>query len=411
MLNWHRDVKLGIDSDENDLEDFVKIEIIGRRVDLPPDAHELISCAFHFALKAHGKGEDGKPQRRKSGELYIVHPLEVAKIASDGGADADTIAAAMLHDVLEDCKDSVDINDLITKFGENIAAIVETVSDDKFLTANQKLQLAQIRQDSTALAAMIIRLCDRIHNLRTMDVMPEKKRRKKAEETVRIHMAMARIAGLWKFEIELADLALRYLEADDYQEIVQNLNDPDRIKRNRDLVQAVREKLTPAIEQRNISDYSISARPESPYFDVWRRKHGRYNDSRKRGPRYEYQESYDTCWMLLLTGTEEECRALNELIAEKFVYDPKRDKDYFKRHKDNYYRALHRTVSFNGVTVKFQIRTWKSNEGADYGILAHTRYTTYSEKEARDTKMYPEYNEEAYKTENFYQSVMDKNPY
>ncbi len=324
-----------------------------------PEDLKLIRNAYEYAYKKHFS------QKRITGDDYITHPLNVAWILTDVNADAEAVAAALLHDTIEDSDSTYEeIKDL---FGENVAKIVDGVtkinrlkftSDSEQMAANQRKILVGLSSD---VRVLIVKLADRLHNMRTLYVLSEAKQKRKAKETLEILTPVAHRLGMYKLKSELEDLSLRYLNPDAYYDIVEKLN---LKKTERDeAVGKMLDEVSNLLTEHNIT-HEIKGRSKSIY--------SIYNKMNK-GKKFE--DIYDILALRVFVNTEQECYLALGLIHSKYKPVPKRFKDYIAMPKTNLYQSLHTTVfGIDGELFEIQIRTYEMDRIAEYGIASHWSY-------------------------------------
>lgn len=326
-----------------------------------PDADiELITKAFNLANEAH------EGQLRKSGEPYIIHPVAVAKILSELNMDTATICAGLLHDVIEDTKYTYD--EIKEIFGENIANLVDGVTKIKNLNYKKadEAQAENIRKMVLAMSkdirVVIVKLADRLHNLRTLEYMTDEKRYRIARETLDIYAPLAHRLGISKIKWELEDLCLRHLEPNAYYDLVDKVN-KKRKERERDLkkiIDLLTEKLTEACIK-----FSIDGRPKS-FYSIYKKM----KDQNK-----SFDSIYDLTAVRIIVDTVNDCYAALGVVHASWKPVPGRFKDYIAMPKPNMYQSLHTTVISNeGEIFEVQIRTWEMHKTSEYGIAAHWMY-------------------------------------
>ncbi len=327
-----------------------------------PDADlSIVEKAYNFATKAH------EGQYRQSGEPYITHPIEVASILSKMRMDPITVAAALLHDVLEDT--SVTENELKEEFGEEIAFLVESVSKISRIEAKTQLQrqAETIRKMLLAMAqdlrVIIIKLADRLHNMRTLHFIPNPEKRKRiAQETLDIYAPLAHRLGFALVKWELEDLAFREVNPEMYEYIKENVakSREEREEYIKNMIEIVSEKL----KQKGINAH-IEGRPKH-FYSIYK-KMVEQNLS--------FEELYDLIALRIIVDTVDECYTVLGIIHSSWPYIPGRFKDYIAMPKPNMYQSLHTTViGPGGEKVEFQIRTWEMHKIAEEGIAAHWKY-------------------------------------
>ena len=333
---------------------------------LSKEDKKLIRSAFDVAVDAH------KQQRRKSGEAYIFHPIAVAKIvASEIGLDATSIAAALLHDVIEDTKYTA--TDLEQLFGEPVARIVQGLTkiskmpyegDVSLQAENFRKMLLTLNED---IRVIIIKIADRLHNLQTMDAMPTYKQEKIASETLYIYAPMAHRIGLYKIKSELEDLSLKYTEPEIYNDILSKIKDS---KQEQDAyIRAFSKTIKNALNSENLN-YQIKGRPKSIY--SIRRKIVAQNVS--------FDEVYDKFAVRIIYKSNLENEKflawkIYSIVTDNFRPNPVRLRDWISSPKSTGYEALHITVMGpKGKWVEVQIRSERMNEIAEKGFAAHYKY-------------------------------------
>lgn len=330
---------------------------------------KLLDAAMNTAIAAH----DG--QRRASGEEYICHPLSVAAILVEMGMDSETIAAALLHDVVEDT--GMELADLRRDFGEDIAALVDGVTKITKMTFSTKeeQQAENVRKMLLAMSqdirVMIIKLADRLHNMRTSDGWPEQKRRDKAKETMDIYAPLAHRLGIRAAKEELEDLSLRILDPIAYHEIEEALS-LRREERNA-FLQAIQQRISTHLAEYHI-DCDLSGRIKSIP--------GIYRKMYVQGKTLE--EIYDIYAVRVIVDNINDCYNVLGIIHDMFRPLPNRFKDYISTPKPNMYQSLHTTViSKEKIPFEVQIRTWEMHYTAEYGIAAHWKYKLGLQKNSK----------------------------
>ena len=338
---------------------------------------ELIKKAYEFAQQKHFG------QTRITGEDYIQHPLNVALILTGINADSKCIAAALLHDTIEDCEVTTEeIEDL---FGSDVAMLVNCVtkinkikfnSASEQMAANQRKILVGLSED---VRVIIIKLADRLHNMRTLYVLSEEKQKRKAKETLEILTPVAHRLGINKIKSELEDLSLRYLKPDAYYDIVEKLN---KKKSERDeSVGKMLNEVSDLLTEHNIK-HEIKGRSKSIYSI-----YNKLNKGRK------WEDIYDILALRVFVETEQECYIALGLIHSKYKPVPKRFKDYVAMPKTNLYQSLHTTVfGVDASLFEIQIRTYEMDKIAEYGIASHWSYkenkdASYANKDAMEQKL------------------------
>ena len=339
-----------------------------------PDINRITE-AYHFAEKAH----DG--QKRRSGEPYIIHPVAVAQILAEMGMDADSICAALLHDVVEDTP--VTDEEISKKFGETIEQLVDGVTklgqittnkthSDDDATKEERLMLMEQQQSenvrkmflamSRDIRVIIIKLADRVHNMRTLRFMPEEKRRFKARETLEIYAPIAHRLGIRAFKEELEDLAISYLDPVAYKEIATTLE--SQVESRQAFLDDIKKQ---------ISDRVLGEVPNAHISGRIKSVHGIYRKTYMQGRTID--EIYDIYAVRIIVDSVFECYYCLGIIHDMFNPLPGRFKDYISTPKPNMYQSLHTTViGKDGIPFEVQIRTWEMHHTAEYGIAAHWKY-------------------------------------
>lgn len=325
------------------------------------DEVEIIS-AYELAKVNH------QGQKRNSGEDYIIHPLHVAMILADMNMDSATIIAGLLHDTIEDT--SVTYEDIEKKFGKEIAELVDGVTKLKKLNYKSKAekQAENIRKMVLAMAkdirVIIVKLADRLHNMRTLEYMTEAKKIEKATETLEIYAPIADRLGMSRVKWELEDLSLRYLDPDEYYKLVDMVN--KRRKEREELINSIIDTLKVNLERVGIK-CEINGRPKN-FYSI-------YKKMKVKGKVFD--EIYDLSAVRILTNDIKDCYGALGVVHTLWKPIPGRFKDYIAMPKPNNYQSLHTTViDNNGETFEVQIRTYQMHQTAEYGIAAHWKYKT-----------------------------------
>ena len=321
---------------------------------------DLVSRAYRFSEMSH------KGQQRASGEPYLSHPLEVAGLLVDFKMDVTTVTAGLLHDVLEDTQATKD--DLAREFGPEIAELVDGVTKIGKLafSSREERQAENFRKMVVAMAhdlrVLMIKLADRLHNMRTLDYLAPEKAKKIAQETLDIYAPLAHRLGMAKVKAELEDLALRVMQPEDYLELMRRVA-KRRLEREAEinaLIALLQDKLGEVgIESK------IAGRPKH-FYSIWKKMH--------EGGR-EFDEIYDLTAVRVLTKTVRDCYGALGVIHSLWKPVPGRFKDFIAMPKVNMYQSLHTTViGPKGDPVEIQIRTWEMHRVAEEGIAAHWLY-------------------------------------
>ncbi len=321
---------------------------------------KLVEKAFELARSSH----DG--QFRLSGDPYIIHPLAVARILLDMGMDYESVCAALLHDVVEDT--TVTYDEVKEEFGESIANLVDGVTKLGLvsLTNKEERQAENLRKMLIAMnqdiRVIIIKLADRVHNMRTLEYMREQKRRDKALETLEIFAPIAHRLGIRGFKEELEDLSIRFLDPVAYDEIQNSLESAgkSRNKYLEEIKNRIYERIT-----KSVPDAHIEGRIKSV--------HGIYRKMYMQNKNLD--EIYDIYAVRLIVNSVYDCYNCLGIIHDMYTPIPGRFKDYISTPKPNMYQSLHTTViGKEGIPFEVQIRTWDMHRTAEYGIAAHWKY-------------------------------------
>lgn len=325
------------------------------------DISKLIT-AYEFASKCH------EGQTRSSGEPYIMHPVAVAYALLELGMDTDTLCAAFLHDVVEDT--TVTLDDVRKRFGQDVALLVDGVTKlEKVPTFSKEQQVAEnvmkiLLAMSQDIRVMIIKLCDRLHNMRTLQYRPPHKQKRTALETMNIYAPIAHRLGITPVQEELEDLSFYYLDHYAYAEIEQML---DSNKEEREaFIATIKERIATRFKAEDfITPPQIDGRVKSVY--------GIYKKLYIGGKNFD--EIYDKYAVRVIVTTVAECYNVLGLIHDMFHPIPNRFKDYIANPKQNMYQSLHTTVlGREKIPFEVQIRTWEMHANAEYGIAAHWKY-------------------------------------
>ena len=336
----------------------------------------MIEKAYKLAVKAHGD------QRRKSGEPYIIHPLWVAIILADLEMDKETIAAGMLHDVVEDTKFTEE--DIRREFGDEVALLVDGVTKlGRLSYSSDKLevQAENLRKMFLAMAkdirVIIIKLADRLHNMRTLQFMTPAKQKEKAKETMDIYAPIAQRLGISKIKTELDDLALKYSQPEVFYDLVNQIN--ARKTEREEFVEQIVEEVSTHMKNANIKA-EVNGRVKH-FFSIYKKM---VNQDKT------VDQIYDLFAVRIIVESVKDCYAALGVIHEMYTPIPGRLKDYIAMPKPNMYQSLHTTLmSSVGQPFEIQIRTEEMHKTAEYGIAAHWKY-----KESNDGKKSVEAQEE-----------------
>lgn len=341
--------------------DVLVEEIINMIKSYSPDSNtDTVYIAYRLAKSLH------EGQKRKSGDPYIVHPVEVAYIAAQLSLDTMAITACLLHDVVEDTNCSREqIEDL---FGPQVAGLVDGVTKLKQIkySSHEEAQVENLRKMFFAMAkdirVIVIKLIDRLHNMRTMGFMPPHKQLRISKETLDVYAPLAHRLGMSKIKIELEDLSLKYLDPVAYEEIREsiNLKKSARDKYIADIMNIFRQKL----EEMGIKG-TVMGRAKH-FYSIWRKMftQGKTIDG-----------LYDLFAVRVIVDSIQDCYAVLGMVHEMYTPVPMRFKDYIAMPKPNMYQSLHTTViGPNGTPFEIQIRTWEMHKVAENGIAAHWKY-------------------------------------
>ena len=321
---------------------------------------DMVVKACELATDAH------KDQKRESGEPYITHPIDVAVILADMGMDTSTIIAGVLHDVIEDTEYTYD--DLKDTFNVEIANIVQGVTKlgkIEYKTKEEQ-QADNVRKMLLAMSndirVIIVKLADRLHNLRTLKFMPKEKQKQKAKETLDIYAPLAHRLGMSKIKWELEDLSFRYLHEDEYYDLVRQIAEK-RVERET-YIEEVTDDLYKRLDDSEI-DSEIDGRPKH-FYSIYKKM---LNKNKT------IDEIFDLTAIRVLVNTVKDCYGVLGIVHTIYKPIPGRFKDYIAMPKPNMYQSLHTTViGPQGKTFEIQIRTFEMHKTAEYGIAAHWKY-------------------------------------
>lgn len=326
----------------------------------PSSDFSMVEKAYLLAREAHGE------QLRKSGEPYIIHPLSVAIILSELELDIESIVAGILHDVVEDTTYSCD--DITKMFSADVALLVDGVTKLEKIeySSKEEMQAENYRKMFLAMAkdirVILIKIADRLHNMRTLKYMIPEKQKEKAQETLDIYAPLADRLGISKIKTELEDLSLRYLEPEAYYDLA------DKIKRKQSereaYVQSIVYEIKQKCEEANI-ECEVSGRPKH-FFSIYKKM---LNQNKT------LDQIYDLFAVRVTVDTVRDCYEVLGIVHEMYKPIPRRFKDYIAMPKSNMYQSLHNTlIGPEGSPFEVQIRTWEMHRIAEYGIAAHWRY-------------------------------------
>ena len=321
---------------------------------------EMIEKAYKFAEDAH------QEQKRESGEPYIIHPIYVAIILSELGMDTSTIAAGLLHDVIEDTKWTYE--EIQSIFNSEIADLVNGVTKlgkIQYKTKEEQ-QADNVRKMLLAMAkdirVIIIKLADRLHNMRTLKFMPKDKQKVKAQETLDIYAPLAHRLGMSKIKWELEDLSFRYLHEEEYYELVKDISEK-RVEREK-YISDIKDDIEKNLNDSGI-DSDIDGRPKH-FYSIYRKMVNKNKN---------IDQIFDLTAIRILVNSVKDCYGVLGIVHTIYKPIPGRFKDYIAMPKPNMYQSLHTTViGPQGKTFEIQIRTFDMHKTAEYGIAAHWKY-------------------------------------
>ncbi|MBO5667163.1 MAG: bifunctional (p)ppGpp synthetase/guanosine-3',5'-bis(diphosphate) 3'-pyrophosphohydrolase [Firmicutes bacterium] len=321
---------------------------------------DLIEKAYNIAEEYH------EGQLRKSGEPYLIHPVAVAKILADLGMDEDTIMAGLLHDVVEDTPYTND--DLRRDFGADVELLVDGVTKLKSLKyeSKEESQAENLRKMFLAMSkdirVLIIKLADRLHNLRTINYMTEAKIREKCTETLEVYAPLASRLGIYTIKFEYEDIALKMLDPEAYYSISNAMN--CKKEEREDAIKQVIKRIDDALKP-TIQGYEIKGRSKH-FYSIYRKM---------KFQNKQLDEIFDLTAVRVIVGSVKDCYAVLGMVHTMWKPVPKRFKDYIAMPKNNRYQSLHTTVfGDDGTPFGIQIRTWEMHQIAEYGIAAHWKY-------------------------------------
>ena len=331
---------------------------------------DIVKKAYDLACDAH------KNQKRESGEPYVTHPIDVAIILAEMGMDTGTIVAGLLHDVIEDTEYTYE--DIKNIFNIEIADLVQGVTKlgkIEYKTKEEQ-QADNVRKMLLAMAkdirVIIIKLADRLHNLRTLKFMPKFKQKQKAKETLDIYAPLAHRLGISKIKWELEDLSFRYLHEEEYYDLVKEIAEK-RVERET-YISEIKEDLYKKLEESEI-DCDIDGRPKH-FYSIYRKM---INKNKS------IEQIFDLTAIRILVNTVKDCYGVLGIVHTIYKPIPGRFKDYIAMPKPNMYQSLHTTViGPQGKTFEIQIRTFEMHKTAEYGIAAHWKYKEGDNQEEKE---------------------------
>ncbi len=340
----------------------------------PTDTEALLAAAFDFAFQLHAG------QFRASGEPYIIHPIAVADLLRDIGASAAVIAAGFLHDVVEDTQ--VTPEDIEARFGAEVRALVEGVTKlgGIHFTNKTEAQAENLRRMFLAMASdirvVLVKLADRLHNMRTLGALKPEKQQRIARETREIYAPLANRLGIGRFKWELEDLAFKILEPEAFREVQQQVSTKrsEREQRLAVTVQLLRDRLASV----GLTSCEVSGRPKH-LFGIW---------SKMQRQQKAFHEIYDVAALRILCPNLESCYRALAVVHDTFRPIPGRFKDYIGLPKPNGYQSLHTAVIGRHRPIEVQIRTADMHQVAEYGIAAHWKYKEGGSPAAADTERF-----------------------
>jgi len=350
-------------------------ELIGEVLEYNPQADAgLIRRTYEFAAKAH------EGQIRKSGEPFLKHPLEVAHILARMKMDTPSIVVGLLHDTVEDSLTTVE--DIAEEFGKDIAELVEgltKISKVEFMSREEK-QAENFRKMIISMGkdirVILIKLADRLHNMRTLEPLPQDQQKRIAQETVEIYAPIANRLGIGWMKVELEDLSLQYLEPEIYGDLTRKMA-VKRTERDKDISEIIE------IVKQNLKVYGFKA-------EVYgRTKHFYSIHLKMASQEIPFEEIYDLSGIRIITDTKVNCYAILGMIHSLWTPVPGKFKDYIGVPKSNMYQSLHTTaIGPKGHRIEFQIRTEEMHGIAEEGIAAHWKYKERGQIDTRDNQIY-----------------------
>ena len=331
---------------------------------------EGIKKAYELAAEMH------EGQLRKSGEPYLIHPVEVAKILAGLGMDEQTIIAGLLHDVVEDTEYTEE--QLKQDFGEEVTLLVDGVTKlgNLIFETKEDAQAENLRKMFLAMSkdirVLIIKLADRLHNMRTINYMSPEKIAEKSKETLEIYAPLANRLGMFAIKFELEDIALKQLHPDFYKELAQQIN--QRKEQREEYINKIIRELSKALDTLNIH-YEVKGRSKH-FYSIYRKMHDKHK---------QLDEIFDLTAVRVLVDTVKDCYAVLGVVHTMWRPIPGRFKDYIAMPKSNMYQSLHTTVfGKDNMPFEIQIRTYEMHQIAEYGIAAHWKYCLLYTSDAAD---------------------------
>lgn len=335
---------------------------------------EKIKKSFEFAKKAH------LYQKRSSGEPYIKHPLEVAKIVRELGLETPSLVAAFLHDVVEDTETT--LKDVEDNFGEEVSVLVDGLTkiqhfgeskSEKSIEALRKILLASAKD----IRVLIIKLADRLHNMRTLDIIPAEKQERVSRETLRIYVPIAQKIGMYSLKWELEDLSFKYTNPEMYWFIKEKVG----LKREEreEIIKGAVDEIKDVLAANGLEDVSVLGRPKN-FYSIYKKIK---NDTKK------FEEVLDLYAVRVITKNTADCYSALGVIHEHFQAIPERLKDYIANPKANGYQSIHTSIFSNKINypIELQIRTEDMHKLAEFGVAAHWKYKNIKEDKKFEKKI------------------------
>jgi len=331
------------------------IQLSGRTYDM-----RLLDKAYRFALRCHSG------QKRESGEEYITHPVSVAGLLVDLGLDTESLCAALLHDTVEDTETL--LSDIRTEFGGEIALLVDGVTKLGQIpfSSIEEQQAENLRKMLLAMTfdirVMLIKLCDRLHNMRTLDAMTENKQREKALETMEVFAPIAHRLGMGNIKEEFEDLSLKYLDPYGYDEIIKTLQESNQ---DENFIHGITDNIHQRLEEHGLVNFTIESRVKSIY-GIYRKMFVQ---------NHLFEEIYDIYAVRVILDSVNDCYNALGVLHDMYHPIPNRFKNYISNPKSNRYQSLHTSViGRDTIPFEIQIRTYEMHYNAEYGVAAHWKY-------------------------------------